>query len=212
MYESNDDASASREMCEIVERQAHFLAQMIEDVLELSRCRRGSLRVERMWVDLMPIIAAAVETTQPCFAARGHRLTVSLPDQTVALMVDPVRVQQVIANLLANAAKYTEPGGCIRLAVESTPGWVAIEVRDNGMGIPEELLPRVFNLFEQGSVAQNRGWSGLGIGLALVKCLVELHGGSVSAQSDGLGKGSAFVVRLPGAMRSGSHPTSNSNL
>jgi signal transduction histidine kinase len=204
MYESRDDVVANRGMCEIVERQARFLAQMIEDVLEVSCCRRGSLRLEKTRVDLGPVIAAAVETTRPLFAARGHRLTVSLPDRAPSVIGDPVRVQQVVANLLANAAKFTEPGGCIRLAVEATPEVVVIEVRDNGMGIPAELLPRVFDLFEQGGVAQHRGWCGLGIGLALVKSLVELHGGSVSAQSDGPGAGSAFVVRLPGAERDGS--------
>jgi signal transduction histidine kinase len=199
MYETRDDVVANREMCEVVERQARFLAQMIENVLEVTCCRRGSLRLEKTRVDLGPVIAAAVETTEPLFAARGHRLTVSLPDQSPRVIADPVRVQQVVANLLANAAKYTEPGGSIRLAVETTPELVVIEVRDNGTGIPADLLPRVFDMFEQGSVAQHRGWCGLGIGLALVKSLVELHGGSVSAQSDGQGAGSAFVVRLPTA-------------
>lgn len=207
MDESGDDEGANREMCAIVERQARFLAEMIEDVLEVHCCQRGKLRLDRKWVDLGPIISAAIETTEPLFAARGHRLTVSLSAQPPSMIADPVRLQQVVTNLLTNAAKFTDPGGCIRLAVEVTAELVTIEVRDNGMGIPAELLPRIFDLFEQGGVAQHRGWCGLGIGLALVKCLVELHGGSVSAQSDGQGAGSAFVVRLPAGGRKGSEPT-----
>jgi signal transduction histidine kinase len=199
MHESGDDEDAGREMCQVVERQGRFLAGMIEDVLELHCCTRGKLCLEMRRVDPLSIIAAAVETTHPLFAARGQRLTVSLPDQTPSVIADPVRLQQVVANLLSNAAKYTESGGCVRLAVEATTELLTIEVRDNGIGIPAELLPRVFDLFEQGDVAQHRGWCGLGIGLALVKCLVELHGGSVAAQSDGPGAGSAFLVRLPNA-------------
>jgi signal transduction histidine kinase len=204
IYESGDDKGANRKMCEIVERQARFVAQMIEDVLEVSCCRRGKLSLDKRRVDLDSVIAGAIEATKPLIADRGHHLTVTLPDKTLSVVADPVRLQQVVTNLLVNAAKYTQHGGCIRLAVDATPELVMIRVCDNGMGIPAELLPRVFDMFEQGSVARHRDRRGLGIGLALVKSLVELHGGSVSAQSDGQGAGSAFVVRLPAASRDGS--------
>jgi signal transduction histidine kinase len=130
-------------------------------------------------------------------AARGHRLTVALPAGPVSLMADPVRLEQVLTNLLANAAKFTDPGGAIRLTAEAEAGEVVLRVRDNGQGIGHELLPRVFGLFQQGLGSGEQVEGGLGIGLALVKSLVESHGGSVTAVSDGPGTGSEFVVRLP---------------
>lgn len=202
LCESVADEAASREMCEVVERQAGFLAQMIEDVLEVNWCCRGKLRLERATVDLGSIIAGAIETTQPLFSARGHRLSILLPEPPVSVMADRVRLQQVITNLLVNAAKYTAPGGHISLRVEATPELTTIEVRDNGMGIPPELLPQIFDLFVQGGAAEQCSRCGLGIGLALVKSLVELHEGRISAYSDGTGTGATFVIQLPGLGRS----------
>lgn len=197
MYESTDDERANREMCEVVERQARFLAQMIDEVLDASRCRYGKIRLHKASFDLGAVMMAAVETTRPLFTQRRHRLAVELPDEPLFVVADPVRLQQVVTNLLTNAAKYTEPGGSIRLSAGPVDDLVVLEVRDDGTGISADLLPRVFDLFEQGSAPRGSGWYGMGIGLALVKSLVELHGGSVSAHSDGPGAGSAFVIRLP---------------
>ena len=191
------DAITTREMCEIVQRQSRYLALMIDDLLEVSRGSDFMLCLRKDWFDLGAVITSAVETTNSLLAKRGHRLTISMPTGCVRVMADAMRVQQVVVNLLANAAKYTEPGGAIRLSIEASPDQVVIEVRDDGIGIAPEFLPRVFDLFAQGGKPRDGEFSGLGIGLALVKSLVELHGGNISAHSDGVGAGSAFVVRLP---------------
>jgi signal transduction histidine kinase len=191
------DELNAREMCEIVERQSRYLARMIEDVLEVSRGHHGKLGLQKDWFDLGTVLTNAVETTNALLTKRGHQLALSMPPERVCVLADPLRMQQVVVNLLTNAAKYTEPGGMIRLSAEVTPDQVLIEVRDNGIGIAEDFLPRVFDLYEQGSPPRPGAFSGLGIGLALVKSLVELHGGSVGAYSNGIGTGSAFVVRLP---------------
>jgi signal transduction histidine kinase len=142
-------------------------------------------------------VAGAAETVGHLLTARGHRLTVSLPVEPVFLIADPLRLEQVLTNLLANAAKFTEPGGHIRLTAEADGEEVVLRVRDNGQGIAPDLLPRVFDQFWQGLDSGEQAGRGLGIGLALVKSLVESHGGSVAAFSDGPGTGSEFVVRLP---------------
>ncbi len=197
MTTATDDAGATREMCAVVERQSRYVARMVDDVLEVCRGNSGKTCLRKDWCDLSFVLTHAVETANPILRQRQHRLAVSLPTEPVHIMADALRVQQVVVNLLANAAKYTHPGGFIRLAVEVAGDLVVIEVRDNGVGIPATLLPRVFDLFRQGENSPGHGFAGLGIGLALVKSLVELHGGSVSAHSDGSGTGSAFVVRLP---------------
>src|SRR5262249_37270387 len=137
------------------------------------------------------------ETVGWRLATRGHRLAVALPPEAVTLHADPLRLEQVLTNLLSNAAKFTDPGGHIRLTAEVEADHVIVRVRDNGRGIAPELLPRVFDLFQQGVHSGERVTSGLGIGLALVKSLVELHGGSVAASSAGPGTGAEFVVCLP---------------
>jgi signal transduction histidine kinase len=146
-------------------------------------------------VELAAVVAGATEATARLLAARGHRLTVSLPAGPVFLVADPVRLEQVLANLLANAAKFTDPGGDIRLTARAEAGQVVLRVRDNGRGIAPELLPRVFDPFWQGPGV--KGARGLGLGLALVKSLVELHEGSIAAYSEGTGTGAEFIVRLP---------------
>jgi signal transduction histidine kinase len=148
-------------------------------------------------VDLAAVVAGATETTSHLLAARGHRLTVSLPAGPVSLMADPVRLEQVLANLLANAAKFTDPGGDIRVTAQTEAGQAVLRVRDNGRGIAPDLLPRVFDPFWQGPGRGENGARGLGLGLALVKSLVELHGGSIAAHSEGPGTGAEFIVRLP---------------
>ncbi len=204
---------ASREMWGVVERQGSHLSRIIEQVLELSRGAHDKLLLRKDWFDLTAAMVTAAEAVQALVARRGHRLTMSLPPGRVYVLADAVRVRQVVINLLTNAAKYTEPGGRIDLALGVAGDRAVIEVRDNGAGITRELLPRVFDIFRQGGRPEHGDFSGLGIGLALVKSLVELHGGDISAHSDGAGAGSVFTVRLPGAsptLRNGSAETTAS--
>ena len=162
------EQGASRNMREIVELQAHYLSQIIEDVLDVSRGERGKLILYREFFDVRSIISTCVETTGPRIAKRRHQLSVSLPREPVYLMADPLRLQQVVNNLLTNAARYTEPGGRIHLSVDVAGERLVIEVRDNGIGISPSVLPHVFELYHQGG-GERRGDGGLGIGLALVK-------------------------------------------
>jgi len=148
-------------------------------------------------VDLAAVVAGATAATAHLLAARGHRLTVSLPAGPVSLVADPVRLEQVLANLLANAAKFTDPGGDIRLTAQAEAGQAGPAGAGQRPGIAPDLLPRVFDSFWQGPGRGEKGARGLGLGLALVKSLVELHGGSVAARSDGPGTGAEFIVRLP---------------
>ena len=191
-----DDASEDltcRTTCQVVERQARHLSKLITDTLE----SYGELRLHESWFDLGPVLADAIESTRPLFSSRRHRLIFAPPDDQVLLLADAGRVRQVVTNLLANAAKYTEPGGVIRLAASKDDEEVSIEVSDNGVGITKDQLSRVFELFHRVEQPRRAGSPGLGIGLALVKKLVELHGGSVRACSEGKGTGATFRVRLP---------------
>jgi len=147
--------------------------------------------------ELHAVIEQAVQTVQPLVEARGHRLTVELPDQPIQLNADPVRLTQVFINLLENACKYTESGGSIRLSAETDDDEVVVTLDDNGVGIPAEMLPRIFDMFTRADQSIERQQGGLGLGLTLVRRLVEMHGGSVEASSAGPGRGSRFRVRLP---------------
>jgi CheY-like chemotaxis protein/two-component sensor histidine kinase len=158
---------------------------------------RGKIDLRRERVELATVVARAVETVQPLIDAQGHEFTVSLPSESLPLEVDPVRLAQVIGNLLTNAAKYTEVNGRIWLTAEIDGGQVALRIRDTGIGIARDMLPHIFELFVQVDHAATRSQGGLGIGLTLVKNLVEMHHGTVEASSAGLGRGSEFVVRLP---------------
>jgi signal transduction histidine kinase len=191
-----DREPMARQACDIAEHQARHMARIIEDVLDLCRAGQGKLSLRKERLDLAAVVAGAIETAGAFLAARGHHLTVSLPPGPVSLVADPSRLNQILTNLLTNAAKYTDPGGEICVAAEVAAGAVVLQVSDNGMGITPDLLPRVFDLFQQGDVPGDQAYGGLGIGLALVKSLVELHGGKVAASSGGPGKGSQFVVRL----------------
>ncbi len=180
----------------VLDRQIRHLARLIEDLLDLTRVTAGKLELREEWLDLGTAIAHAVEACRPIMEQNCHELTVCLPQEPVRLRADPARLQQILVNLLTNAAKYTNPGGRIWLTAETT---AIVRVRDNGSGIAPDLLPHIFDLFHQGSGLGSRGQDGLGIGLSLVKWLVELHGGRITAYSDGPGEGSEFVVHLPAA-------------
>src|SRR5262249_20675881 len=149
---------------------------------------QGKLHLERRPVDLAVVVGQTVETCRPLLDAKRHQLTASLPDEPVRLEADPTRLTQVLSNLLTNAAKYTPEGGHIWLSAEQQDGEVVVRVRDDGLGIPPEVLPRVFDLFVQAEDSAGHSHGGLGIGLALVKSLVEMHGGKVGVRSDGPGK------------------------
>jgi signal transduction histidine kinase/DNA-binding response OmpR family regulator len=184
---------------EIAERQVRNLARLVDDLLDVSRIDSGKVELRKGIVDLRTSIARAVETARPLLDARDHTLTVSLPDDPLPLLADAARLEQVLANLLNNAAKYTEPGGRVTLHADRQGDDLVVRVRDNGIGIDPELLPYVFELFTQADRSLDRSQGGLGIGLTLVRRLVDLHGGQVSVTSDGGGRGSEFVVRLPAA-------------
>jgi signal transduction histidine kinase len=194
---SGDGDPAARRTLTMAAHQARRAVRIVDDLFDLCAGSRDSLPLCKEVVDLAAVVAGATEATAHLLAARGHRLTVSLPAGPVSLVADPVRLEQVLANLLANAAKFTDPGGDIRLTARAEAGQVVLRVRDNGRGIAPELLPRVFDPFWQGPGRGEKGARGLGLGLALVKSLVELHGGSVAARSDGPGTGAEFIVRLP---------------
>jgi PAS domain S-box-containing protein len=184
----------------VIDRQVQMMARLLEDLLDVSRISRSSLELRLERVDLAAVVEAAVETSRPVIDAGRHELTVILPPTPVHLNADPMRLAQVLANLLNNAAKYTEECGRIRLSAERQGSEVVVSVKDSGIGIAAEMLPRIFEIFSQAKPAMVRSQGGLGIGLSLVKGLVELHRGSIEARSAGVGQGSEFIVRLPVAM------------
>jgi PAS domain S-box-containing protein len=194
---AGDDTAAAARVHEMLERQVNHMARLVDDLMEVSRITRGKVELRKEPVDLGAVLRNAVETSRPLIDAANHRLVVSLPGEPLTLEADPVRLAQVIANLLNNAAKYTHEGGGIGLTAHREGSTAVISVRDNGMGIPSIMLPKVFDLFAQVDRTYDRAQGGLGIGLTLVRSLVEMHGGSVEAWSEGPGKGSEFVVRLP---------------
>jgi CheY-like chemotaxis protein/two-component sensor histidine kinase len=182
---------------DVVDHQTRQMAQLVDDLLEISRVTRGKVRLQKEVVAVATIIAYAVETSRPIIDAHRHRLSIALPPEPILVDADAVRMAQVLSNLLNNAAKYTDAGGHIRLAVQVEEELVVFRVRDDGIGIRAEMLSTVFDLFTQVDHSLDRSNGGLGLGLTVVRSLVELHGGSVQAASEGLGKGSEFMVRLP---------------
>jgi PAS domain S-box-containing protein len=181
----------------VIERQVEHMSRLLEDLLDISRITHGALELRKSRIDLASGISAAIEAARPMLDSKQHTLSVELPRHPVYLNVDPVRMAQIFTNLLINAAKYTDPGGEIQLSAWTDGGEIMIAVRDNGIGISAEMKPRLFKAFSQTRPALERADGGLGIGLALVHGLVQLHGGSIEAQSDGQMQGSEFVVRLP---------------
>jgi PAS domain S-box-containing protein len=181
----------------MMERQVGQMVRLIDDLLDISRITRGRLQLRRERVELAEVARNAVETSRPLIEAASHELTMTLPPNAIHLDADPTRLAQVFSNLLNNAAKYTDKGGHIWLTAERQGHEIVVSVRDTGIGIPAEHLPDIFDTFSQTSPALERSHGGLGIGLSLVRGLVELHGGSVEVHSDGAGMGSEFTVRLP---------------
>jgi signal transduction histidine kinase len=188
---------ATRQTLTIAARQARRAARIVDDLFDLCAGSRSRLPLRRELVNMAAVVAEAREATAHLLAARGHRLTVALTPEPLLLIADPLRLEQVLTNLLANAAKFTDPGGHIQLTAGAEAGQAVVRIRDNGRGIAPDLLPQVFDLFWQGPGREDQGARGLGLGLALVKSLVESHGGTVAACSDGPGTGAEFIVRLP---------------
>ena len=182
---------------DVIERQVGHMARLLDDLLEVSRITRGTLELRKERLQLSENLVAASDTVRPLIEARGHCLRVNVPQEDVYVDADPVRFAQIFSNLLNNAAKYTESGGLIELDASVEGADAVITVRDNGIGISAELLPRIFEMFSQAASALNRSEGGLGIGLSLVRGLVLLHGGAIDAHSEGLGHGSQFVVTFP---------------
>jgi signal transduction histidine kinase len=186
---------------EVIQRQLAYLTRLVDDLLDVSRITRGKIALTREPVEVATLLTRALETIDPLLQERGHTLTLQVPPEPLRVDGDPTRLTQALGNVLGNAAKYTERGGRIELTCEPHGAEVEIRVRDNGIGIPAELLPRIFDLFTQLDRRTDHSASGLGIGLALVRRLVEMHGGSVSALSAGAGAGSEFVIKLPLLLR-----------
>lgn len=182
---------------DVIERQSSHMALLLEDLLDVSRISRGHLQLRLQQVKLQDVVASAVETVKPLVDRKHHRLDVALPPQPVELSADPLRLAQVLTNLLSNAAKYTNDGGSIELAATREGAQVVITVRDDGIGLAPEAQAQVFEMFSQVAPAIERSEGGLGIGLALSRGLVELHGGSIAVRSAGAGRGSEFIVSLP---------------
>jgi signal transduction histidine kinase len=182
---------------DVIERQLAHLTRLVDDLLDVSRITRGKINLAREPVEVASLIARAVETVQPLIVERGHQFTLDVPKEPIRVFGDPLRLTQALGNVLGNAAKYTEKSGRINLAVAQSQGVVEIRVRDTGIGIPTPLLPMIFDMFTQLNHQTGRLQGGLGIGLALVRKLLEMHGGTVTAASDGDGQGSEFLITLP---------------
>jgi signal transduction histidine kinase/ActR/RegA family two-component response regulator len=182
---------------EVIARQVEHMALLLDDLLDVSRITRGRLDLKKEYVSLGKLVATAVETARPLIDAKQHTLSVSLPSEPVELNVDPLRIAQALSNLLTNAAKYTDPGGRIEVRASVSRHGLQIDVSDTGIGIEPLAMPRIFEMFSQIESALERSQGGLGIGLALVKGLIQLHGGTVDVRSAGAGHGSTFVIHLP---------------
>ena len=192
-----EDPERVRRTSELIGRQVAHMTELVDDLLDVSRVTRGHVRIDRERVDLLQVVHDALEQARPQIEARQHALDVRLPEQPVQVRGDHVRLVQVLVNLLNNAAKYTPEGGRIGLTLRVVADQAVLAVRDNGNGIDADLLPHVFELFTQARRTPDRAQGGLGLGLALVRSLVDLHGGTVGAQSAGPGQGSCFTVALP---------------
>jgi CheY-like chemotaxis protein len=217
MKQAGTDAAVLGRVRQMMERQVQHMTRMVDDLLDVSRITRGKIELRKEAVDVASVVERTVEATQALIEDRQQELTVDLPPQTVRLEADPTRLEQVLANLLNNAAKYTDHGGHVWLSARQEASELVVRVRDTGVGIAPDMLPRIFEPFVQADRVLHQSQGGLGIGLTLVRRLVEMHGGNVTAHSEGPGKGSQFVVRLPalspkqsitgeGSAREGSEP------
>jgi signal transduction histidine kinase/ActR/RegA family two-component response regulator len=182
---------------EVIDRQVQHMGLLLEDLLDVSRIAHGTLPLRNARVELATVVEAAIESARPHLESRNHTLAVDLPEGPALVELDPLRISQVLGNLLTNAAKYTDPGGHIALSARLGPDELVISVADNGIGLRREQLAQVFEMFSQVPSAMAHSAGGLGIGLALARGLVRLHGGRIEAHSDGLGHGSRFTVHLP---------------
>lgn len=182
---------------EVLRRQLEQLGRVVDDLLDVSRIRRGKILLRREPLDLAEVIRRAAAAVEPALHARQHALELRLPSGPLGVQGDPVRLEQVLANLLGNAVKYTEPGGHLEIRAEVRAGEISVAVRDDGIGLEPQMLPRLFEPFSQSDQSLDRSEGGLGLGLALSRGLAELHGGTLEARSEGRGKGSEFVLRLP---------------
>ena len=191
---------------EVIGRQVRRMALLLDDLLDVSRITRGRLQLRKSRVELAAVVRSAVETARPLIEAKQHALTLQLPEAPIDIEVDPLRLSQALSNLLTNAAKYSDQGSRITVVVELTPGDLRFSVRDSGIGLTPASIPMLFEMFSQIDSAIDRAEGGLGIGLALVKGLVALHGGTVEAASDGPGQGSTFTIRLPRSLVALSSP------
>ncbi len=191
------NATDRERLLDMVDRQIAHMVRLVDDLLDVSRISRGKIDLRRETIDLVAVVRDTLEVAGPLIESGGQRLELSLPPEPVLVEGDPVRLTQIVSNLLNNSAKYTDQGGLIWLSVARDGDDVTLSVRDNGSGIPAEMIPRVFDLFTQVDRTLGRSKGGLGIGLSLVKNLVEMHGGTVEARSEGPLKGSEFIVRLP---------------
>lgn len=192
---------------QMMERQIHMMVRLVDDLLDVSRITRGKIALQLEHFDLALAVQDAIDTSRPIIDSAEHRLSVELPVEPTFVRADRVRIVQVLANLLNNAAKFTPDGGTIRLHVEQDGDHAVVRVRDDGIGIEPEMLPRIFDIFTQVDHRMKRTKTGVGIGLALVKKIVELHGGSVAARSEGTDRGSELIVRLPVAQQEPEGPT-----
>ena len=196
---SPGDAPTLWRMTGMAEQQVRHLCRLVDDLLDVSRITRGKIQLRTELIDLASIVTVAADNARPMIERRRQELTLKLPAGPVRLDADPTRIEQVLVNLLSNASKYTDPGGAIVLTVVREGDEVSVSVLDNGIGIAPEMLPQVFDLFTQADHSLDRSQGGLGIGLTLVRNLVQLHGGRVEARSGGLGRGSEFIARFPSA-------------
>jgi signal transduction histidine kinase len=193
----------------LIERQVRQLVRLIDDLVDVSRITHGTIQLKRESTDLARIVSSAIENSRPLIDGAAHKLVVSLPEEPIPIHADPTRLTQVVQNLLNNAARYMEPHGTIWLTGELSDHELLLRVKDQGLGIPSDMLDQVFEMFAQVDRPPEQARAGLGIGLSLVKTLVKLHGGTVTAHSEGPGHGSEFVVRLPlpGNSSAAAHPT-----
>ncbi len=182
---------------DVIERQVTHLTRLVDDLLDVSRIARGKVELKREVIELAEVVAKAIEMASPLLEQRNHSLTVDVPRHGLSVNADPTRLGQVVSNLLTNAAKYTPAAGRITVRARAEGGEVVLSVQDTGIGIAPDVLPRIFEMFVQDNQASDRALGGLGLGLTIVRNLIERHGGSVSVRSEGPGKGSEFVVRLP---------------